>query len=85
MIKNLELARRYWNNEDNLRGEKPIVETLVDGKIKVIEIMKENKKDLDLYEERWINNKEKYLSDMNNKFSGKTKDLLIERVELFYK
>lgn len=47
--KNLELARRYWNNEDNLRGEKPIVETLVDGKIKVIEIIKENKKDLDLY------------------------------------
>ena len=46
---NLELARRYWNNEDNLRGEKPIVETLVDGRIKVIEIIRENKKDLDEY------------------------------------
>ena len=49
---NLELAYRYWENKPNLRGEKPIVETLVDGKIKVIEIIKENKKDLDLYEER---------------------------------
>ena len=48
-IKNLELARRYWNNEENFKGEKPIVETLVDGKIKVVEIIKENKKDLDLY------------------------------------
>ena len=47
--KNLELAYNYWNNLDNLKGEKPIVETLVDGKIKVIEIIKENKKDLDLY------------------------------------
>lgn len=47
---NLKLARRYWNNEDNLQGEKPIVETLVDGKIRVIAIVKENKKDLDLYE-----------------------------------
>ena len=33
----------------DLKGEKPIVETLVNGKIKVIEIIKENKKDLDLY------------------------------------
>lgn len=32
-----------------------------------------------------INNKEKYLSDINNRFSGKTKDLLIEQVELFHK
>ena len=46
---NLELARRYWENKPNLKGEKPIVETLVDGKIKVIEIIKENKRDLDLY------------------------------------
>lgn len=50
--KNLDLAHRYWNNQDNLQGEKPIVETLVDGKIKVIEIIKENKKDLDLYEKK---------------------------------
>ena len=50
--KNLDLAHRYWNNQDNLQGEKPIVETLVDGKIRVIEIIKENKKDLDLYEKR---------------------------------
>ena len=46
--RNLELARRYWKNEDNLKGEKPINETLVDGTIKVVEIIKENKKDLDL-------------------------------------
>lgn len=31
-----------------------------------------------------LNNKEKYLSDINNRFSGKTRDLLIEQVELFY-
>lgn len=42
-LKNLELAKKYWNNEPNLKGENPIVETLVDGKIKVIEIIKENK------------------------------------------
>ena len=31
-----------------------------------------------------INNKEKYLTDINNRFSGKAKELLIEQVELFY-
>ena len=47
--KNLKLARRYWNNEDNLKGVKPIIEILVDGTIKVVEIIKENKKELDLF------------------------------------
>lgn len=42
--KNLELARRYWTNEKNLVNEEPVYETLVDGKIKVIEIVKENLK-----------------------------------------
>ena len=51
-LKNLELARRYWNNDSNLNGEEPIVETLVSGKIRVIEIIKENKKDLDLFNRR---------------------------------
>lgn len=46
---NLQLAHNYWENKQNERGEKPIVETLVDGKIKVVEIIKENKKDLELY------------------------------------
>ena len=32
-----------------------------------------------------INNKEKYLFDINNRFSGKARDLLLEQVELFYK
>jgi len=31
-----------------------------------------------------LNNKEKYLSDINNRFSGKARDLLLEQVELFY-
>lgn len=46
---NLQLAHNYWENKPNKKDEKPILETLVDGKIKVIEIIKENKKDLDLY------------------------------------
>lgn len=31
-----------------------------------------------------MNNKEKYINDINNRFSGKTKDLLLKQVELFY-
>ena len=46
---NYSKARAYWNNEKNTRGENPIYETLIAGRIKVIEIIKENKKDLDKY------------------------------------
>lgn len=38
---NLKLAKRYWENEMNLKNEKPIYETLVNGNIEVIEIIKE--------------------------------------------
>ena len=31
-----------------------------------------------------INNKEKYLSDINNRFSGKARDILIKQLDLFY-
>ncbi len=41
--KNLELAEDYWKYEKNNIREEPIVEVLVNGKIKVIEIVKENK------------------------------------------
>lgn len=50
--KNYTLARKYWNNEKNERGEKPIVETLVDGKIKIVEIIKVNEKDMEEYEKQ---------------------------------
>ena len=40
--KNLELAENYWKYEKNNIGKEPIVEVLVNGKIKVIEIVKEN-------------------------------------------
>lgn len=39
---NLKLAENYWKYEKNNIGKEPIVEILVDGKIKVIEIVKEN-------------------------------------------
>ena len=39
---NIRLARNYWTNGKNSVGEEPVYETLVDGKIKVIEIVKEN-------------------------------------------
>ena len=39
---NLELARRYWNNEKNLTNKEPILETLVSGNIKVVEIIRVN-------------------------------------------
>lgn len=41
---NLRLARNYWNNGPNSVGEEPVYETLVDGEMKVIEIVKENPK-----------------------------------------
>ena len=41
---NLRLARKYWENEPNEKNETPIVETLVDGTIKIVEIIKENEK-----------------------------------------
>ena len=47
--KNMELARKYWKNEKNERNEKPIIETLVDGTISIIEIIRENEKDLKEY------------------------------------
>lgn len=41
---NIKLARRYWNNDKNLCNEKPIIETIVDGTIKVVEILRVNDK-----------------------------------------
>lgn len=40
---NLELAEDYWKYDTNQKGEKPIIEILVNGKITVIDIVKENK------------------------------------------
>ena len=40
--KNLELANYYQKRKDNLKGEEPIIEIIVDGKIRVVEIIKEN-------------------------------------------
>ena len=42
--KNLELAENYWKYKKNQEGKEPIVEILVNGKIKVIEIVKKNNK-----------------------------------------
>lgn len=39
---NLKLAKNYWDNKKNTRCEKPIYETLVNGKIKIIGIEREN-------------------------------------------
>lgn len=39
--KNLELAKNYWENKPNEKGEKPIIETLIDGEIKVKKIIKQ--------------------------------------------
>lgn len=41
--KNLELAENYWRYKENPVGKEPIVEILANGKIKVLEIVKENK------------------------------------------
>lgn len=41
---NLELAEMYWMGLNNKREEEPIVEILINGNIKVLEIIKDNKK-----------------------------------------
>ena len=38
---NINLSRKYWNNEPNTKNQKPLIETLVSGDIEVIEIIKE--------------------------------------------
>jgi hypothetical protein len=40
--KNMQLANVYWEGRDNLYGKTPVYETIVSGKIEVIEIIKEN-------------------------------------------
>lgn len=42
--KNLELADYYWKHKENNMGKEPIVEILINGKIKVLEIIQENKR-----------------------------------------
>ena len=42
--KNMELAEYYWEGKANLKGKEPLIEIIVDGKIKVVEIIKENMK-----------------------------------------
>lgn len=39
---NLKLSKAYWEGKDNTRGKTPIYETIINGKIKVIEILKTN-------------------------------------------
>lgn len=39
---NLKLAEDYWKYEINQKGENPIIEVLANGKITVIDIIKEN-------------------------------------------
>ena len=41
---NLLYAEDYWKSDKNNMGLEPIVEILASGKIKVVEIIKENKK-----------------------------------------
>lgn len=43
---NLEQAEIYWKAKDNIKGKKPVYETIVDGNIKVAEIIKTNEEDL---------------------------------------
>lgn len=43
---NLEQAKIYWKAKDNNKGKKSIYETIVDGEIRVIEIIKNNEEDL---------------------------------------
>ena len=40
----IKLADYYWQANDNTKGKNPVYETIVDGKIKAIEIIKENDK-----------------------------------------
>ena len=39
---NLKLAERYWKGLNNDKGKTPIYETIINGNIKVLEIVKEN-------------------------------------------
>ena len=41
---NLKLAENYWKYKVNLEGKEPIIEIIASGKIKVIEIVKEEVK-----------------------------------------
>ncbi len=43
---NLHLARYYWKNLPNIKGEPPIREILVDGEIQVMEIVEEINRNL---------------------------------------
>ena len=40
----IKLSDIYWQTKNNKKGKKFVYETIVDGKIKVIEIIKENDK-----------------------------------------
>ena len=42
--RNLELAEYYWRGKDNFKGKNPIIEIIVNGRIQVVEIIKENLK-----------------------------------------
>ena len=44
--RNLALADRYWKNEPNPSGEPPIWEILADGKIEVVDILKEIRRNI---------------------------------------
>jgi len=44
---NLCLAERYWQNAPNPSGEKPVKELLADGRITVVEIVKEINANID--------------------------------------
>ena len=45
----IKLADIYWQTKNNKKGKKFVYETIVDGKIKVIEIIKENDKIKQIY------------------------------------
>ncbi len=44
---NLALAERYWRNEPNPRGDRPIRELLIAGTIQVLSIVKEIRRNVD--------------------------------------
>lgn len=43
---NYEQAEVYWQLKNNNKGKKPIFETIVDGEIRVIEIVRNNKEEI---------------------------------------
>jgi peptidase E len=63
--KNLELAENYWKYKENPKGKEPIVEILANGKIKVIEIVKENNMENILVTSGGFNTINNYVSDEN--------------------